>query len=251
MSILPLIDRTSPIPIYHQLKQAIYGLIADGVLTVGQRMPSIRRLSEDLGIAPMTVREAIRALVEENVLAVRQGKGTYVLGPKLRENAATLVSFTSEMQRQGFAPSSKVLSFKQTELSEDDALSFGQAAGMQVYQLKRLRLADNHPIALQQSLIPVEPCPGLGDKDLTGSLTSVIENEYGMDFDHATQSVTATTADNSAAKHLKLHPGDPILCLERTSYTSGNLPIEFLRSLYRGDKYNLVINLNRTPMAER
>ncbi len=251
MNIFPLIDRTSPVPIYHQLKQAIYGLISEGVWTVGERMPSIRRLSKDLGIAPMTVREAIRALVEENVLAVIQGKGTFVLAPKLRENAATLVSFTSEMRRRGFKPSSQVFNCTETKLSQADAHSFRQVPGMPVYRLNRLRMADGHPVALQTSFIPVECCPGLLEKDLSGSLVSLIEDEYGLDFDRATQSVTAQKAGSEAAKQLKLRTGDPILCLERISYTSGNLPIEFLRSMYRGDKYNLVINLKKASMTER
>ena len=245
MNIYPLIDRASPVPIYHQLKQAIYNLISDGYLTVGQRMPSIRRLSQDLGIAPMTVREAIRALVEENVLAVRQGKGTFVLAPKLRENAATLVSFSQEMQRQGFKPSSRILDCRQTELGEDLAGSFGQPARMPVYHMKRLRMADGHPIALQHSYIPVELCPGLIEKDLSGSLVSTIKQHYGLDFDHANQSVRADVADGELAKYLEIKTGAPVLCLERVSFTSGNLPLEFLHSSYRGDKFNLVIDLKR------
>jgi GntR family transcriptional regulator len=245
MNVFPFIDRTSPVPIYHQLKESIYKLIADGYLKVGQRMPSIRRLSQDLGIAPMTVREAIRALVEENVLAVHQGKGTYVLAPKLRENAATLVSFTSEMKRQGIQPSSSLLGSKETRLSEEMAEVFGQVEGMPVYHLERLRLADGHPMAMQHSYIPTEVCPGLLQKDLSGSLVSILGDDYGLDFDHATQSLTAEVASTALAKQLDLMPGDAILCLERTSYTSGNLPVEFLRSYYRGDKYNLVINLKR------
>ena len=240
---LPRIDRQSAIPIYFQLKEAIYEKIKTGEWKIGQQVPSLRQLSSELRISLMTARQAIKALVDERVLAMQRGQGTFILGAGLREDATIISSFTAEMIRQGYKPSSKVLKKETIAAPEDISAALNLQHGSPIHLISRLRYADNFPIALQHACFPADLFPDLLKKDMQGSLVSILENEFDVRFHHGTQTIRAGLAGRPECQFLELSPKAPVLFTERSSFSEDQKPIEFLRSIHRADKYTLTVNL--------
>lgn len=247
---LPQIDRQSAIPIYYQLKEAIYEKIKTGEWKIGQQVPSLRQLSSELKISLMTARQAIKALVDERVLAMQRGQGTFILGAGLREDASIISSFTAEMLRQGFRPSSKVLKKETIVAPEDISAAFNLPHESPIHLISRLRYADNFPVALQHAYLPADSFPDLLKKDMHGSLVSILENEYNVRFHNGTQTIWAGLAGRQEYQLLKLPPKAPVLFIERTSFSEEHKPIEFLRSIHRADKYSLTVNLRSDRRQE-
>src|SRR5215469_5261377 len=134
------LNRGSGIPLYHQIQQRLLDQIQSGELKPGTPMPSIERIAQRMGVSPMTVRQAIRALSDLGVLYSRQGKGTFISGIKLERDFRQVLSFTEEASAHGARPSSKVLSFEVQNANQKvrDALALS-AGSDEVYTLRRVR----------------------------------------------------------------------------------------------------------------
>ena len=241
---LPQIDRHSAIPIYFQLKESIYHKIKTGEWTRGQRIPSLRQLSKELKISLMTARQAIKSLVDEKVLAMRRGHGTFILGPRVQENVTTLSSFSAEMLRQGLSPTSRLLSKEVVAAPSriTQALELQERAS--VNHIYRLRLADGFPVGLQHSYIPIDLCPNLLEKDLHGSLSTILETDFTIQFNRGVQTIRAVQAESSEAHLLGVPFRSSVLRMERISYANTNQPCEYLISIYRGDRYHFTVELH-------
>ncbi len=242
---LPKIDRQSAIPIYYQLKESIYRKIKDGEWKRGQKVPSLRQLSKELKISLMTARQAIKSLVDEKVLTQRKGEGTYILGPKVRENVKTLFSFTAEMLRQNHAPGARVIVKEVVLPSAEIARKLRIERTERVYRICRLRTADRKPVGVQHSYIPEEFCDGLLERDLTGSLSAILESDYDIWYQYASQILTADRADRFVAEYLEVPEKTPTMRVERISFLDDHRPFEFLLSIYRGDRYEFAVELQR------
>jgi GntR family transcriptional regulator len=242
---LPRIDRESAIPFYFQLKDAIYTKIKTGEWKRGQKIPSLRELSDELKISLMTVRQAMKALVDEKVLTMQKGLGTFILGPRVKEKVSNLSSYTAEMLRQGLMPSSRILTMETISAPSNvrDALELQDEE--KVHHLFRVRLADHYPMALQHSYVPERYCPALSQKDLSGSLLSILETDYDLQFFHAVQTISADQISGVDAERLDLPDRSSVLRMERTSYAQDQKPCEFLISIYRADRFNFTVEVDR------
>jgi GntR family transcriptional regulator len=240
---IPEIDRQSAIPIYYQLKESIYQKIKEGEWKRGQKIPSLRELSRELKISLMTARQAIKTLVDERVLTLRKGEGTFILGPKVRENVKTLFSFTAEMLRQNHEPGAQIISKDIINPSTEIAKILQISKKEPVYHICRLRTADLEPVSVQHSYIPVEFCDKLLEKNLTVSLSTILEEDYDIWFEYASQTLIADEADQFISKHLNIPLKAPTMRINRTSFLEDHRPCEYLLSIYRGDRYEFVVEL--------
>ncbi len=232
------IEKDSSVPIYAQVERLILDLIGRGTFSPGRRLPSERELADRLGISRMTVRTAISNLVADEFLYSVSGKGTFVSNPKLRQDLLVLTSFTEDMRRRGMRPGARLLDlrvvrktppkvYESLRLPEDSAL----------IRVHRLRLADGEPMCIETSHLPHPEFPWLLHEDLeSGSLYQILESR-GVDLRRAEQRLEAGVARGREAKLLTIPPGAPVLHIERVTYTDGNRPIEYVRSIYRGDRY--------------
>jgi GntR family transcriptional regulator len=230
-----------------EIRERVMELIES--LDVGQAIPSERRLCEQLGVSRLTLRAALDDLVREGHLTRRHGSGTYVSRPKIAQ-PLTLTSFSEDMRRRGMVPGSRTLELavmpagarlgRRLQLSPED----------QVVRVKRLRLADGEPMALEVLHVPAALVPGLTQADLENrSFYELMEERYGIHIASATQTIepTVTSAEESEALGVPLH--SPAFLFERTTLTVSGRPMEFVRSFYRGDRYQLVTEL--TPSRSR
>jgi GntR family transcriptional regulator len=240
-----IIDKNSPLPIYHQLEEGIGLLIESGELAPGDFVSSERELSEKYGISRMTVRQAINNLVNRGLLVRKHGVGTQVVEKKMEQTLQGVTSFTEDMIRRGKVPGSQVLSFHLTDAALPAADKLGIDSASPVYEIKRIRLADGMPIAYETSILPHALFPGLTEQAAQGSLYSYVEETENLAISHASQVLEASVAGKSEAEVLGVREGAPVLFIERISYLTGGRAFEWVTTIYRADRYKFVIDLNR------
>jgi GntR family transcriptional regulator len=213
-------------------------------LGVGTAIPSERQLSADLGVSRLTLRAALDDLAREGHLVRRRGSGTYVQHPKISQEL-TITSFSDDMRRRGMVPGSRTLSMTTTHAGARLGRFLNVSPSEGVVVVKRLRLADGETMAIETLHIPETLVPGLTPKALTGSFYDLLRDRYGVVIAGGTQAIepTVTNEEESAALGVPLH--SPAFLFERTSRDEAGRTVEFVQSVYRGDRYRIVTELSR------
>ncbi|HKN33073.1 MAG TPA: GntR family transcriptional regulator [Terriglobales bacterium] len=247
--ILSALDRASVIPLYYQIRQRLLDQISSGTLRPGQPIPSEQRISARLRVSRMTARQALRSLCEDGLAYSRRGKGTFVAEQKQERNINQLLSFTEEMKSHGAR--SRLLSFSAADPDREAARVLQLGRREKVFQIRRVRLADSVPMAIETSCLPVRLFPGLGEKfTLRGSLYETLAQRYGVQLYAADEIVEAGLASSDDARLLQISPGSPVFHFTRTCYLKSGQPVEYVRSIYRGDRFKIVARLTHQGRSE-
>lgn len=240
-----MINKNSPVPIYHQLEEYIKQQIENGLLKEEELIPSEREFAERFQISRMTVRQAINNLVADGYLNRKKGRGTFVSKKKVEQELQGMTSFTEDMLSRGMKPSNRLLSFNIIEADKKTALDLKIAENDPIYKIKRIRLADGAPMALETAYIPVNLIPGLSDENSNLSLYQYIEEHLALTISEATQEIEAAIADAEIAEQLGIDEGEPILFIVRIAYLLDGTPFELVKSAFRGDRYRFIATMKR------
>ncbi|MCW2977137.1 MAG: GntR family transcriptional regulator [Actinomycetia bacterium] len=213
-------------------------------LGVGTAIPSERQLSADLGVSRLTLRAALDDLAREGYLVRRRGSGTYVQHPKIAQEL-TITSFSDDMRRRGMTPGSRTLSMSTTLAGARLGRFLNVSPSEEIVVVKRLRLADGETMAIETLHIAAALVPGLTPKALDGSFYELLRDHYGVMIVEGTQAIepTVTNEEESEALGVPLH--SPAFLFERTSRDEAGRTVEFVQSVYRGDRYRIVTELRR------
>ncbi|WP_427017954.1 GntR family transcriptional regulator [Pseudarthrobacter sp. P1] len=225
-----------------QLRELLRTYIADS-LVPGAPFPSERELSARFGLARMTIRHAIDSLVDEQVLDRVVGLGTFVSRPKF-DLQIKLTSYSEEMQRRGMTPAARVLSFEQIPATARLARELQMEEGQGVIRFRRLLLADNEPMSVDENFIPARRVPGILDQPPPASLYNVLSERYGLVMEWGEDTIEATAASPSIARLLQVEMGAPVLRIQRHAYVSRAM-VDYSVSFYRADRYKLWVPLQR------
>lgn len=235
-----------PRPKHAQLSDALAEL-AVRELGPDSMIPSERELMTTYDVSRATVRKAIESLISDGLLHRIHGKGTFVTRPRL-ESRLHLASFSQDMRRRGLTPSTLLLGIEADRPPAEAAAALGLAEDGLAWRIDRVRLADGQPIALENGWYPLDPLPGLDRRDLSGSLYEVFENDYGFGIDAAEQTLWGESADAVTARRLDAPLHTPLLVFRRIS-RSGDRPLEYVVSRYRGDRYQIHMSLGRDGLG--
>lgn len=238
------IDKQSPLPIYYQIEAYLKQQIDDGLLKPGDTLPSEREFSEQFHVSRMTIRQAIMNLVNAGYLNRQKGRGTFVASQKIAMTLSGLTSFSEEIKHRGMRPLSRLLSYEVIPATDRIAQQLSIPNQTPVYEMKRLRLADDHPLALETAYIPVHLLPDLTQDDATGSIYAYAE-QHGLRLKHATQTLEARSAGPEEAKLLTISPNAPVLLIDQRTYLEDGGMFEYSRSLFRGDSYSFTVAMDR------
>ncbi|HUH06238.1 MAG TPA: GntR family transcriptional regulator [Egibacteraceae bacterium] len=206
-------------------------------------LPSERELAQHLGVARMTVRQAMDRMVRTGQIYRVQGSGSFRARDRL-DQPMVLTSFSEDMRARGFLPGAKTINALVEPAFAGVAKRLGIPEGSPVCRLERLRTADGEPMAVERSFVNSELAPGLEDMELEDrSLYALLRERYGLDLHVAEQSVQATLCQGVDAQLLGVADGAPALQFERTSTEAQGRAVEHVRSIYRGDRYRLRMTL--------
>ncbi len=234
-------------PLHIRVRENIRREVREGKLVDADgRLMTEAELVKHFGVSRITIRSAMRPLVEEGMFARERGRGTFLQSNKPENWIGRLLGFSETIRDAGFEPGARILHKGMTKAHDFDVYdALGERA---VWELKRLRLADATPIAIEHAFYPPDIGLELADRDLVSILMyRVFEDELGLVIGQASQSITACLADEAHAELLGIRAGAPLLGIERLTTAADGRPLELLRSVYLPDYYRLVINLTRRP----
>lgn len=236
----PLDDDTKPK--HAQLREILENYCVHE-LSAGDMLPGERILEEHFGVSRITVRRAIGDLVATGVLKRARGKGTFV-APSPLVSRLHLASFSQEMEAQQLASSSKILLSARALAPEPVVTFFGGQESMFHTHLRRLRLGNGVPYAIDDAWYNAEHVPDLLENDVYNSVYAILGSEYGVPITDAIQTATAVNASAETAALLDVPAGTALLKIVRHSQSNG-LPVEWCSSLYRTDRYTLKTHVTR------
>ncbi|WP_066316505.1 GntR family transcriptional regulator [Bacillus sp. FJAT-29814] len=240
-----MINKKSPIPLYYQLEEHIIELIEKGELRPDDALPPEREYAEKFEISRMTVRQAYTELVNKGYLYRLQGKGTYVAERKIEQPLQGLTSFTEEMKARGMEPGSQLIHFQINPASENIANQLAISESEPVYEIMRVRLADGVPMAIETTYIPANLIQGMTQEIVNQSLYAYIQEKLKLRISSGSQVIESSIASQTEAKLLHIGKGAPVMLIESTTYLENGTPIEYVKSVYRADRYKFILNINR------
>jgi GntR family transcriptional regulator len=245
------LDRQSVVPLYYQIQQQLLEQIRSGRLKPGDPVPSEQEISARLGVSRMTARQALKSLCSQGFVYSQRGKGTFVSGRKLEKDFRQLLSFSEEMQERGSQPRSKTLAFERAQPSVEVAAALRLQPEEAILRLRRVRLADAVSVCVETTHLPFKRFPDLlSQLDPGQSLYGALQKHYGVQVDHADEVAEASAATAAEAKLLRIRPKAPVFRFTRTAYLADGTPVEFVKSVYRGDRCKMVSRLTRKDRIE-
>lgn len=223
-------------PRYVQIEQALRLRLAE--MAPGAALPSDADLCEEFGVSRMTARQAVQQLVNDGLVHRAAGRGTFVAEAGAHRQATNLITFSSEMRRQGRVSSSRLLEGGMRPATAAQARALALVRGTRIVLLKRLRLADDEPIAIEHVCLRSDVSAVL-DADLsTGSLHRALVG-LGAIPTSGRATIGAEAASRDEARVLGVRTGEPLLVERRTIVDQFGAPLEFTTSRYAGDRYSL------------
>ena len=238
--ILGALDETSSLPLYKQLQRALRQAIETRVLAPDDALPPERDLATDFSISRITVRKAIDGLVHEGLLVRRQGSGTFVRA-RVEKNFSKLTSFSEDMRARGRNPHSVWLRKSAGTVTPGESLTLRASPGTPVSRFHRIRFAVDVPMALEYATLSAAALPSLESVDT--SLYDALERAGNRPV-RALQRLRALLLNEEQARLLEAKVGDAGLLVERLGYLRDGRAIELSQSIYRGDTYDFVAELN-------
>jgi GntR family transcriptional regulator len=228
-----------------QVRDELLGMVDE--LAVGEAIPSERRLATELGVSRPTLRAVVDELVREGLLRRRHGSGTYVAEPKIAL-PLTMTSFTEDMARRGMRAGSRVLSFERISAGAKLGQRLRISPVDDVWAIRRLRMADDETMAIEFLHVPCRLLPQLTREELEEhSFYALLKEGHGIVIAAGIQTIEPTLVDEDEAEMLGVPVHSPAFLFERTTESEGGEVVEYVRSVYRGDRYRLVTEL-RPPL---
>lgn len=232
------IDRNGSVPIHTQIHALLRDQIISNKLKSDEFVPSERELADHLKVSRMTVRQAMNSLRKEGLIYKKRGMGTFVSPLKLDIHTRNMNGFSEEMLQRGMKPASKILELEKITADSDIQKQLKLDAKAEIYALRRLRLADGSPMAVETVYLPTDLFPGLIKYDFSKhSLYKILEKKYGVKFSSAAEDIEASISDEKISELLQVPKRSPLLIVYRTVFGEDNRPIEYTRSVYRADRY--------------
>jgi GntR family transcriptional regulator len=243
------LDASLRMPLYEQLEEALRRRIEDGALQPGAVLPPEPELAERIGVSRQTTNQALTNLARRGILTRRRGVGTFVARPFVEQPLDGLYSFLRSLLAQGRLPSTRLLGYRITVDAQASPLLTGAADGL-IYELSRLRLVDNDPFVVETVYLGTECGEAMPHDRLTHEvLYDVLRESCGITVTHAEETLRPMTLEQPEASLLGLQVGEPAFLVERTGYST-SMPIEFRRSIIRGDRYRFRVHLEGHTLGE-
>jgi GntR family transcriptional regulator len=233
------IDRSSPLPLYHQLKQILLSCIKDEEIFPGEALPSETELQKTYGVSRITVRRALGDLAAEGYVTREPGRGTFVLRPKAQDDrSAALGGLMDSLRAQGFEVDTEILQYEMRVAPPRVARKLGVDEGLPLLRFLRLIYADGTPIVLvtvHTNPGDAEPCTR--EELSSDSLFVVLERKHGIVVRRADRTIEATKARDEEARLLGIVGNPPMLLHETVVFDEQEQPVAHIKAVCRGDRY--------------
>jgi len=237
------INRQNPLPLYHQLLQALYGVLQRNELEPGSFFATENLLQQDTGMSRSTIRKALEELVRQGLLVRITGKGTFVSLPDLQVGVSRLKSLTQELTERGMKPGTVLLSAE--FITPPEHVAHELAGAEKTLCVKRVRSGNGIPLLYVCDYIP-ESLGFTADFDFSGSLYEALRSR-GYFATSAKHTIKATIISPEIAELLGVKPRTAGLKIQRTTCDQEGKPILYEEGVGRGDLYSYTLRLQNYP----
>ncbi len=233
------------LPMYRNIADAIRNKISIGELKVGEALPTEAQLREEFSVSRVTVRQALKLLVENDELESVQGSGTYVKESKVNYDIFQQSNFQEKWAHLDVVTRSDVLAFevKPCSLAMSEHLDIKE--GELVFYVKRVRFIDDNPITVEETWLPVALFPDLTYQVMQASKYDFIENTKGMVIDRSEQELVPILPPEDVAHQLGINPAQPIIEKRTRGYLSNNTVFEYSRNYFTSNDYRFTLVAKR------
>lgn len=233
-------DRPKGEQLVERLEQYIAGL-RPGVL-----VPSERVIADTFGVARMTARQAIDVLARRGVVTRHPNRGTFVSEPKF-VHTQQLRSFSADMRSRGMTPGARVITANVATATGSVAADLDVEPGTPVLHVERVRTADDIPMAIERTNLSLRRFPGIDEIDFGAvSLYHVLATRWGVEATSAERRIEAILPDAHDAGLLTIDRRQPVFRIEHISRDPMGRVVEAGTSLYRGDRYDVLMHVDLT-----
>ncbi|MCO5190594.1 MAG: GntR family transcriptional regulator [Anaerolineae bacterium] len=235
------IDRSSPLPLYYQLKQILLEKIESGLWSPGDLIPSEHELQETYGVSRTTVRQTLSDLVHEGVLVRHRGRGTFVAQSKLVHDPGTGVGFSEYLVQQGVNPQWQLRDRQWIDAPRHVSAILGSE---QVYRLRWLFSADTTPIGHHVAYLPAAV---VSEDDATQLQDDAWQERLRQTpltpGYHVKRTLEAMPARSAEIELLGVRADVPVLSIELIVYDTSGTPIELLEACFDGSRFKYQITI--------
>lgn len=237
-------DTSGKTPIWQAIANALRADMAEGRYGAGDKLPTEAALAERFGVNRHTVRHGLSALVDEGLVRTRRGAGAFVAMPPTDYPISKRVRFHDNLIAAGRTPDKRILSIEDRAATKGEARALAIAEGDAICAYHGLSLADGAPVALFESMFPQERLHGIAQALAGGgSVTAALQAVGVADYTRASTRLTAVRATATQALHLQLKEGDPLLRSTSVNVDAGQVPLEYGRTWFAGDRVTLTLDL--------
>ena len=242
------VDPNNILPRYYQLVNILRQKIEAGEWLPQEAIPSERQLEGLYAVSRTTVRQAVGILTRQGLVYQLHGKGTFVSPRKLQKGLVELTSFSEDMVNRGLKPGQLILEIGEVEPPESVRKHLEIPPDVNtVFRLERVRTGDGQPIGLQMSYLALQHGQSISRDELEqrGSMYAILQEKFNINLAAADETLEVTIANPREAMLLEVPEGSPLLLSERVLWTNDRRAIEFVKILYRGDRYRYTVRLTR------
>lgn len=241
---------TSEAPLYAQIEQALVARL--GVdLHPGDRLPTEDELIAEFGVSRITVRRALQNLAARNLIVTKRGQGSFVARPSFRQPLTALTGFVEDMDAHGFRSRAQVLSVEEIVAPPEVRSALELPLGAKVTHIQRVRLAAGQPVSFDDTYLPIDLGRLIAQDDLENEqIFTLLEQRHDTPLIEAEYALQADTADALVAEALQVAEGTAVFRIERTSFTTGQKPVDYEILHYRGDTITFTTRLPRAGTQE-
>ncbi|MEZ0358286.1 GntR family transcriptional regulator [Mycobacterium sp. SA01] len=249
----PDLSGPSEQPAHARIATWLEKLIVSGALAPGDKLPAEVEIAGALGVSRMTLRQALAAIEAKGLIRRSRGRfgGNFVETPRLEFDHIGLPGFTEQLRRLDMAAGARVIGAATRPATAVVRQALHLKRGAQVHKIVRMRSANNTPVLIEETYLPAARFPGLLSADLTGSVYTLMADEFDTPLRSADEHIEAVPASESSAGLLGVAVGDPLLLVTRTAYDRNDVPVEFSYDYFRSDRTRIRVKsgVDRGPDA--
>lgn len=237
-----IINSNSSEPIYYQIYRQLKKSIENKQIKPNEQLPTERDLCRKSGVSRITIRKAIKDLVSEGVCYKKKGKGIFVSKEKILFELQTMMGTSNYIASLGLKIKTSVILKKiiNSNVQIEEKLNLSNKS--KILFLKRLRIIDDEPLMVESTNLSLNRMPGLDKFIFTGSLYKIIREKFNLLPNYSKGFLIHKLADEENAKLLNIPLNNPIMRKQVVVYSKDDIPIEFITTDYRSDRFKFLFH---------